>query len=281
MFAEPAFCQFTSTKRVLLLFSIKRNTLPNFQYVLIISGQISVSRALDSNSFGRAPHEFGTEDNYTCLDVYAVPHAFSTTLWLVVNRYIFHNIDSRVGDFLLSISQNLIEISQVILTAFSTTSTSDNGTSHHQHQKGQKRCEAQAEASARYRERNRAAVLEAGRLRAARRRDHIRKNLRGEAATEALRRVRKASAKYRARNREELAARQCDVRKRAFINKHGIHACIQPRFDAPIPRREDTPDPDVAAGVEGQDLDWGGLIDHTYSASSICDYVDPCLKRLH
>ncbi|KAJ7619947.1 hypothetical protein DFH06DRAFT_1234501 [Mycena polygramma] len=146
-------------------------------------------------------------------------------------------------------------------------------------QKEEKRREAQAEASARYRERHRAAVLEAGRLRAARRRDYIRKNMRGEAATEALRRVRKASADYRARNREELAKRQREVRKRAFIDKHGIHAYIQRRFDAPIPGREESPDPDPTANPEGQELDWGGLIDHSYSSLSICDYIDPCLKR--
>ncbi|KAJ7430085.1 hypothetical protein B0H11DRAFT_1943732 [Mycena galericulata] len=35
-------------------------------------------------------------------------------------------------------------------------------------------------------------------------------------------------------NREELALQQRLVRKRAFIKKHGVHAYIQRRFDAPM-----------------------------------------------
>ncbi|KAJ6458081.1 hypothetical protein C8R47DRAFT_1227223 [Mycena vitilis] len=255
MFAQPTFCQFTSTSgTILLLFSPKRNALPNFQYVLIISGQITASRALETGWLGRAPHGSGTGDDYTCLDADAVPPGLSDRLFDHLHERQWHKAPPAPA-LPLRKGKNSVRRKRRRRRGI------ENGRllSHS----------------------NRAAVLEAGRLRAARRRDYIRKNLRGEAATEALRRVRKASADYRARNREELAARQRELRKRAFIDKHGIHAYIQRRFDAPIPGREDTPDPDVAASAEGQDLDWGGLIDHTYSASSICDYVDPCLKRLH
>ncbi|KAJ7512296.1 hypothetical protein B0H11DRAFT_2214100 [Mycena galericulata] len=110
----------------------------------------------------------------------------------------------------------------------------------------QRQLESHRAASARYRERNRAKVLEAGRKRAAeyvplftvspeytgskvdhRRRAKLKNN------EEARERARQASARYRGRNREELALQQRQVRKRAFIKKHGIHAYIQRRFDAP------------------------------------------------
>jgi hypothetical protein len=79
------------------------------------------------------------------------------------------------------------------------------------------------------------------------------------------------------RHREELALKQRKVRKCAYIHKHGIHAYIQRRFDAPIPGREPDSDPEPAEDAE-DDLSWGD-VDPSYSAR-ICDYSDPCLKRI-
>jgi hypothetical protein len=70
------------------------------------------------------------------------------------------------------------------------------------------------------------------------------------------------------------------VRKRTFIHKHGLHAHIQRRFNAPIPGRkepESEPEDGDADDEEDEDLSWGP-IDSTY-APRICDYEDPCLKR--
>ncbi|KAJ6533825.1 hypothetical protein DFH09DRAFT_1325672 [Mycena vulgaris] len=78
-------------------------------------------------------------------------------------------------------------------------------------------------------------------------------------------------------NRDELAAEQQLVRKKAFIAKHGLHADIQRRFDAPIPSRE--------AEVEDDDQDEDNDPSpdpNGYDASAapmICDYYDPFLKR--
>ncbi|KAJ7626012.1 hypothetical protein FB45DRAFT_869131 [Roridomyces roridus] len=77
-----------------------------------------------------------------------------------------------------------------------------------------------ADASARYRERRRAAQANDK-----------------EAHAHAL----AAAARYRAGHREELAAKQQKVRKRAFIAKHGVHKYIQRRFDAPPPARTQSP----------------------------------------
>jgi hypothetical protein len=77
------------------------------------------------------------------------------------------------------------------------------------------------------------------------------------------------------RHRDKLALKQRQARKRAFIDKHGIHAYIQRRFDAPIPSRE--PDSDSDDAGEGDDLSWGDT--GPCVSAPICDYVDPCLKR--
>jgi hypothetical protein len=77
------------------------------------------------------------------------------------------------------------------------------------------------------------------------------------------------------RNRDELALKQRQVRKRAFIHKYGLYAHIQRRFDAPIPGREPDSEPEDADDEE--DLSWGP-VDPGW-APRICDYEDPCLKR--
>ncbi|KAJ6455129.1 hypothetical protein C8R47DRAFT_1082863 [Mycena vitilis] len=129
-------------------------------------------------------------------------------------------------------------------------------------------------ASARYRERHRTEVLEAGRIRAAERRATL-KDDEGSRA-----RAREASARYRSQNREELASKQRKVRKAAYIKKHGVHAFIQRRFDAPMPSREvespsPPPDDPPEANYDGDDEDNGGRV---YAAPLGWDY-DPCLKR--
>ncbi|KAJ7606920.1 hypothetical protein FB45DRAFT_1040641 [Roridomyces roridus] len=55
-----------------------------------------------------------------------------------------------------------------------------------------------------------------------------------------------ASARYREGHRDELAAKQRQVRKRSFIAKHGVHAYIQRRFDAPPPPPARSPTPPSA-----------------------------------
>ncbi|KAJ7891187.1 hypothetical protein B0H14DRAFT_2560783 [Mycena olivaceomarginata] len=55
-------------------------------------------------------------------------------------------------------------------------------------------------------------------------------------------------------NRDELALKQRQVRKRAFIHKYGLYAHIQRRFDAPIPGREPDSEPEDA---DEEDLSWG------------------------
>ncbi|KAJ7754816.1 hypothetical protein B0H16DRAFT_1458853 [Mycena metata] len=142
--------------------------------------------------------------------------------------------------------------------------------------KEQQKRAARADASARYRERNREAVLESGRARAAHRRAKF--HLRGQEylRERARERAREASARYRERNREELALKQRKARKRAYIKKYGIHAYIQRRFDQPIPGREapvaedDDPDPDAATASPSWD---------EYSAPRVADYYDPCSRR--
>ncbi|KAJ7164570.1 hypothetical protein C8R43DRAFT_1122451 [Mycena crocata] len=131
----------------------------------------------------------------------------------------------------------------------------------------------QREASARYRERNRDKVLEAGRVRAANRR------ARGLSSDRV--RAREASARYRDRNRAELAQKQRKVRKRAYIDKHGVHAYIQRRFDAPMPstaaQRASTP---PMPAQDSDDAAWDSWGSHsTAPIINIADYCDPCLRR--
>ncbi|KAJ7736632.1 hypothetical protein B0H16DRAFT_1466533 [Mycena metata] len=143
--------------------------------------------------------------------------------------------------------------------------------------KEQQKRAARAEASARYRERNREALLESGRARAAHRRAKLHLRGREYLLERARLRAREASARYRERNREELALKQRQVRKRAYIKKHGVHAYIQRRFDAPIPGREapaedNDPEPDAATADSSRD-------EYEYSsAPRICDYYDPCSR---
>ncbi|KAJ7026242.1 hypothetical protein C8F04DRAFT_1190786 [Mycena alexandri] len=116
------------------------------------------------------------------------------------------------------------------------------------------RLERQAAASARYRERHRAEVLERGRLRAAQRRAEL-KTQSKELREEAKQHARDASARYRARNQEELALKQRKVRKRAHIAKHGIHAYLQRHYGAPSAAPEESepePDDDGDGGDEHQ-----------------------------
>ncbi|KAJ7118005.1 hypothetical protein C8R43DRAFT_1137477 [Mycena crocata] len=129
----------------------------------------------------------------------------------------------------------------------------------------------QREASARYREKNRDQVLEAGRLRAAKRRALGRSSDRAHA--------REASARYRESHREELALKQRQVRKRAFIKKHGVHAFIQRRFDVPMPApaaRPDTPPPPSEEAEADETWDFWGS---NNNAPVISTYDDPCLRR--
>ncbi|KAJ7840810.1 hypothetical protein B0H14DRAFT_3457823 [Mycena olivaceomarginata] len=117
------------------------------------------------------------------------------------------------------------------------------------------RLESKHAASARYRERHREKVLESERARAARRRAHIKTLKPGDKVLERAReRARLASARYRAGNRDELALKQRQVRKHAFIHKYGLYAHIQRRFDAPIPGREPDSEPEDA---DEEDLSWG------------------------
>ncbi|KAF8126857.1 hypothetical protein K438DRAFT_2001198 [Mycena galopus ATCC 62051] len=128
--------------------------------------------------------------------------------------------------------------------------------------------ESRRAASARYRLRHREAVLQAGRERAARRRAHLRTLKPGHQDLEAARsRAREASARYRAQNRDALAVKQRLVRKRAYIHKHGIHAHIQRRFDAPIHRE---PEPESSGKEEDDNDAWGfGRPDPNYIAPRI------------
>ncbi|KAJ7860856.1 hypothetical protein B0H14DRAFT_2576420 [Mycena olivaceomarginata] len=122
--------------------------------------------------------------------------------------------------------------------------------------KQRRHLESKRVASARYRERHRKKVLESERARAARRRAHIKTLKPGNEVLERAReRARLASARYRAGNRDELALKQRQVRKRAFIHKYGLYAHIQRRFDAPIPGRKPDSEPEDADDEE--DLFWG------------------------
>ncbi|KAJ7900468.1 hypothetical protein B0H13DRAFT_2336573 [Mycena leptocephala] len=144
-------------------------------------------------------------------------------------------------------------------------------------EKEERRRESRRAASARYRERHRAQVLEAGRIRAAQRCHNLKKLSGREYLAERSRlKAREASARYRAENREALALQERQRRKRAFIDKYGIHAYIQRRFDAPIPSCEPDSDPEDA-GDENDDLSWGDI--GPCVSALICDYIDPCLKR--
>ncbi|KAJ7714050.1 hypothetical protein DFH07DRAFT_785838 [Mycena maculata] len=81
-------------------------------------------------------------------------------------------------------------------------------------------------------------------------------------------------------NREELTLQQRQVRKRAYINKHGIHLYIQRRFDAPTKaeiRAARAPSP--AGADEFDDTTWDFYDGSSRVAPRICDYIDPFLKR--
>ncbi|KAJ7159908.1 hypothetical protein C8R43DRAFT_947988 [Mycena crocata] len=95
-------------------------------------------------------------------------------------------------------------------------------------------------------------VLEAGCLRAA--------ASRAKADNASRARAHAAAARYRACNREELARKQRQVRKRKSVKKHGIHAYIQRRFDAPIPSQQSAPvqdEPEV-----DEELAWFNAVRH-------------------
>ncbi|KAJ7431874.1 hypothetical protein B0H11DRAFT_2261288 [Mycena galericulata] len=123
-------------------------------------------------------------------------------------------------------------------------------------------------ASERYRAKHRTQVLEAGRVRAARRRLAMKDD------DAARTRAKEASARYCAENREELALKQRKVRKRAYIQKHGVHAYIQRRFDAPSKL------PQPAAPADAGDDPELAIFDAptTYYAPIISDYHDPLLR---
>ncbi|KAF8137812.1 hypothetical protein K438DRAFT_1996669 [Mycena galopus ATCC 62051] len=128
--------------------------------------------------------------------------------------------------------------------------------------------ESRRAASARYRLRNREAVLQAGRERASRRCAHLRTLKPGHQDLEAAHsRAREASARYRAQNRDALTVKQRLVHKRAYIHKHGIHAHIQRRFDAPIHQE---PEPESSGEEEDDNDTWGfGRPDPNYIAPRI------------
>ncbi|KAJ6631639.1 hypothetical protein B0H10DRAFT_2207262 [Mycena sp. CBHHK59/15] len=134
--------------------------------------------------------------------------------------------------------------------------------------------ESRCAASVKYRERNRSKVLEAGRLRAAKRRAQ-QKDDEGPRLMPERQALDTAPTTFR--NREELALKQRKVRKQAFIKKHSVHAYIQWRFNAPIPSREVDEEDDADDDHQGVHND-----DYRYDASAaplICDYNDPFLKR--
>ncbi|KAF8184376.1 hypothetical protein K438DRAFT_1766449 [Mycena galopus ATCC 62051] len=81
-------------------------------------------------------------------------------------------------------------------------------------------------ASARYRQRNRDAVLKAGRERAARRRANPSKPTKAEQAL-ARAQSRETSARYRAGHRDELVLKQRKARRDAYIKKHGLSAFLR------------------------------------------------------
>ncbi|KAJ7903742.1 hypothetical protein B0H14DRAFT_3421922 [Mycena olivaceomarginata] len=140
----------------------------------------------------------------------------------------------------------------------------------------ERRRKSRRAAQARYRERNREAVLEAGRERSACRRAHLKTLDPGnEVLEDARAKAREASARYREQNREELALKQRQVRKRTYIKKHGLYAHIQHRFDAPIA----VPESDSESEGGEEDLSWGPIGYDAMAAPLICDYVDPLLRR--
>ncbi|KAJ7206095.1 hypothetical protein GGX14DRAFT_568556 [Mycena pura] len=138
-------------------------------------------------------------------------------------------------------------------------------------QQMERRRESRRAAQARYRERNREAVLEAGRERSARRRAHLKTLDPGNKVLEGARaKAREAGARYREQNREELALKQRQVRKRAYIRKHGLYAHIQRRFDAPIA----VPESDSESEGGEEDLSWGPIGYDAMAAPLICDYYN-------
>ncbi|KAJ7094437.1 hypothetical protein B0H15DRAFT_946854 [Mycena belliarum] len=123
--------------------------------------------------------------------------------------------------------------------------------------------ESRRVASAKYRDEHREKVLEAGRVRAARRRAALKDDEVAKA------KAREASARYRAQHREELALKQRKVRKRAFIQKHGLTAHIQRRFDAPMPSRDDRMDEYDYEAEDYRNLDMFAV--GPWEAPRICD----------
>lgn len=67
-----------------------------------------------------------------------------------------------------------------------------------------------------------------------------------------------------------LALKQRQVRKRAFIQKHGIHAHIQHCFDAPIPSRVAEAQQDDDEDDDDDDLSFSAP-PNSYDAPRICD----------
>ncbi|KAJ7871167.1 hypothetical protein B0H14DRAFT_3439621 [Mycena olivaceomarginata] len=119
-------------------------------------------------------------------------------------------------------------------------------------------------------------VLQAGKEHAVRRRAHLKTLQPGnEVLEDAHAKSHEASARYRERNREELTLQQRQVRKHAYIKKHGIYAHIQRRFDTPIA----VPESDSESEGGEDDLLWGPIGYDAMVAPLICDYVNPCLRR--
>ncbi|KAJ7802745.1 hypothetical protein B0H14DRAFT_3488154 [Mycena olivaceomarginata] len=87
-------------------------------------------------------------------------------------------------------------------------------------------------ASARYRERHAEELLPKERERAARRRAHLKTLKEGDDELECARAQAHAnSTRYRAQNRERLAAKARGDRKTAFVAKHGFRAYLNRRLD--------------------------------------------------
>ncbi|KAJ7367230.1 hypothetical protein DFH08DRAFT_949203 [Mycena albidolilacea] len=134
-----------------------------------------------------------------------------------------------------------------------------------------RRLESGRAASQCYCEKNRDKVLEAGRLRAAARRMRQQDNPKAKA------RAREASARYRERNCEELALQQRQVRKKAFIKKHGLYVHLKRGFAAPPAREPDLPSPGPDDGGDGDTPERY----HDPSSGWAAGWWDnnPCLKR--
>ncbi|KAF8183903.1 hypothetical protein K438DRAFT_1974926 [Mycena galopus ATCC 62051] len=89
---------------------------------------------------------------------------------------------------------------------------------------------ASRQSSARYRLRNRDALLESERLRAARRRADLKTTKKD--LDIARQKAREASARYRERNRETLALKQRERRSRRYQAKHGYRKFLERALQA-------------------------------------------------